>query len=62
VAYADVLDLILTLAERLDDRIDAVADHAEAMRRAPRDQGFNHDVGCRQIRGKFGRRLGYNAG
>ena len=35
VTRADVLDPILTFAQRLDDRIDAVPDHAKAMGRSP---------------------------
>jgi hypothetical protein len=62
MAHPDVLNTILALAQRFDDRIDAVADHAEAMRRAPRDKGFDYDIGCRQIATELRRRLGYNAG
>jgi hypothetical protein len=39
VAHADVLDPILTLAQRFDDGINAITDDAEAVCRAPRDQG-----------------------
>ena len=62
MAHPNVLDTILALAQRFDDGIDAVADHAEAMCRAPRDKGFDHDIGCGQIETEFRRRLGYNAG
>ena len=62
VTHADVLDPILTLAQRLDNGVDAVTDHAEAVRRPPGDQGFDHDIGCRQIRREFWRRLGRPAG
>src|SRR5438477_7485347 len=38
VAYAHISDLVTAFPKRLDDRVDAVSDDAERMRRAPRDQ------------------------
>jgi hypothetical protein len=36
-SYADILDPILTLAQRFDDGVDAVSHDAKAVGRAPRD-------------------------
>jgi hypothetical protein len=62
MTHADVLDPVLTLAQRFNDGVDAVSNHAEAVGRALRDQAFDYDIGCRQIWSEFRRRLGYNAG
>ena len=61
VTHADVLDPILTLAQRFDDGINAVTDDAEAVCRAPCDQSLDDDIGSCQILGEFRRRLGRNA-
>jgi hypothetical protein len=45
VANRNEANPILTLAERLDDRIDAIADNAESMGGTPSDQRFDNDVG-----------------
>ena len=57
VPYADETDLILTLAQRLYDGIDAIANDAEGVRRAPTDQGLDDDVGRVRIVVERGRRL-----
>ena len=62
MTHPDVLDAILTLAQRLNDGVDAVPDHAEAMGCTPRNQGFDHDIGCRKLRREFRRRLRHNGG
>jgi hypothetical protein len=51
MARADKGDLILALAQRLDQRVDADADNAENMACTPRDQGFDNDVGGVHILG-----------
>ena len=45
VSHTDVTNAVAALAQRLDDGVDAVAHDAEHVCRAPRDQGFDHDVG-----------------
>lgn len=45
----DVANPVPTLAQRLDDRIDAVADNTEGVGSAPVDQGLNQYVGSRHI-------------
>jgi len=58
VADADVANAILALAQGLDDRIYAVADNAEDVRRAPIDQSFDQDVRCVQVIARQRRWLG----
>jgi len=45
MAHADIADLILALAQGLDDGINSVADDAERVGGAPGDQGLDDDVG-----------------
>ena len=54
---ADIADPVLALPQRLDDGIDAVADNAEDMGRAPGDQGFDDDVGSVFVGRKARRRV-----
>ena len=44
VAHADIADTILAFAQRLDDRIDAVADNAEHERCAPGNQRLDQNI------------------
>jgi hypothetical protein len=44
VPHADIANLVLALAQCFDDRIDAIADDAERVGRAPGDQGFHQDI------------------
>ena len=44
VSHRNVTDAVLSLSERLDDRINAITDNAEDVGRAPIDQCFDHDV------------------
>src|ERR1022692_1546550 len=44
VAYRDEADPILALAQRLDDRVDAVPDDAEDELNIPSDQRLNENV------------------
>ncbi len=45
VPDADIANPVLALAQRFNDRIDAIADDAERMRGAPGDQGIDQDIG-----------------
>ena len=62
----DVADPVLSFSQRLNDGIDAVANNAEDMRRAPIDQCFDQDVGgvqiAVQIASRRGRRLSHDIG
>ena len=44
MAHADIADTILAFAQRLDDRIDAVADNAEHERCAPGNQRLDQNI------------------
>ena len=44
VAYRDEADLILALAQRFDDRVDAVPDDAEDELNIPSNQRLNESV------------------
>jgi hypothetical protein len=61
MSHADIPDPILTFAQRLDNGIDPVTDDPKAMRCAPRDQSFDHDIGGCQIGGEVWKRLRRNA-
>jgi hypothetical protein len=58
MAHADVANTLLALAQGHDDRIYAVTDNAEDVRRAPIDQSFDQDVGCVQLVARHRRWLG----
>ena len=45
VAHADVANLIFASAQRLDERVDPVADNPKDMRHPPIDQSFDNDIG-----------------
>src|ERR1700683_4823747 len=57
VPHADIANAIAALAQRLDDRIDAIADDAERVSRAPGNQGFHDDVGGIELIAESGVRL-----
>ncbi len=52
VTDTDIANPVLAFAQGLDDRIDAVADHAEHVGRAPRAQGLDENVGGGRIIGE----------
>ena len=49
VAHRNVPDAVLSLSERLDDRINAITDNTEDVGRAPIDQCFDQKVRGIQI-------------
>ncbi len=54
MADADIFEPVLTLAHRLDQRIDAVADDPERVSRTPGDRRLDQDVGGGEIGSKIG--------
>lgn len=57
VAHADIADTILAFAQRLDDRIDAVADNAEHERCAPGNQRLDQNIEGVNLRPRWQNRL-----